>query len=175
LAAAAVCGIDSRMARRPDPFHAPDDEARRTARALLAAARHAALAYLDPETGTPGISRIGFGLDGDGTPLTLVSSLSAHQPALAARPDCAVMVGEPGGRGDPLAQPRLMLRARARLLDRAAPDHPARRAAWLAQHPKAALYVDFADFAFVRLEPVSAVLNAGFARAFRLAAADLAP
>ena len=57
-----------------------------------------------------------------------------------------------------------------------APDDPARpgiRDRWLARNPKATVYIDLPDFAFVRLQPVSALLNGGFARAFHLAPADL--
>ena len=160
------------MATRPDPVAAADAEARALARDLLMA-DHAALAVTDPADGTPGISRIAFGLGPDGIPLTLVSSLSTHHAALLAHPACAVMVGEPGPKGDPLTHPRLMVKARAEFV---APDDPARPALrdhWLIRHPKAKLYIDFADFAFVRLRPVSALLNGGFGRAFRLAPDDL--
>lgn len=160
------------MAPRPDPVAAADDEARALARALLRA-DHAALAVTDPSDGLPGISRIAFGLGPDGGPVTLVSALSSHFVALKANPACAVMVGEVGEKGDPLTHPRLMIKARA---DFVAPDDPARAALrdhWLLAHPKAKLYVDFADFAFVRLHPVSAFLNGGFGRAFRLSPEDL--
>lgn len=156
-----------------DPTLPPDDAARALARDLLAGARHAALSWLDAQTNSPGISRIALGLTRGGTPMTLVSALAPHTAALRANPACAVMVGEPGERGDPLTHPRLMLRATASLI---APDDPARpalRAHWLETHPKSALYADFADFAFVVLTPVSALLNAGFARAFRLTPVDL--
>lgn len=162
------------MPTRPDPVQPADAEALALALSILTGARHAALAYTDAD-GTPSISRIAFGLDPDGTPLTLVSALAPHRAALEARPDCAVMLGEPGARGDPLTHPRLMVKARAGLV---APDDPARpalRALWLETHPKAKLYVDFADFAFVRLDPVSALLNGGFGRAFRLGPQDLRP
>ncbi|PTX50994.1 hypothetical protein IQ03_01709 [Gemmobacter caeni] len=158
---------------RPDPVQPADDDARALARDLLANARHAALAYTDLVTGTPGISRIAFGLAPDGCPLTLVSSLAAHRPALEQNPQAAVMVGEPGDKGDPLTHPRLMLRITARPVDRAGADYPALRDHWLAVHPKAKLYIDFPDFAFLRLEPEGALLNGGFARAFRLSPEDL--
>lgn len=161
------------MTTAPDRTLPPDEAARGLARSLLAGARHAALAVTDAATGTPGISRIAFGLDDAGCPVTLVSALADHHAALLAYPDCAFMVGEPGPRGDPLTHPRLMVRARAAFVAPEAPDRPGLRARWLADHPKAALYVDFADFAFVRLVPVAALLNAGFARAFRLTPADL--
>ena len=156
---------------RRDPFHPADDAGRRLARGLLDGARSAALAYAD--AAGPGISRIAFGLGPEQVPLTLISSLSAHFAALHANPCCAVMLGEPADKGDPLNHPRLMLRARAEFLPRS--DHHNLRAHWLHQHPKSALYIDFADFAFVRLHPISAVLNAGFGRAMRLTAADLRP
>jgi putative heme iron utilization protein len=151
-----------------------DDTARTLARGLLKDATHAALAWTDPASGAPGISRIAFGLGPDGGPLTLISALAPHRAALAAHPAAAVMVGEPGEKGDPLTHPRLMLRVNAAFLDRTAPEHGAIRSHWLQQHPTAKLYVDFPDFSFVRLAPVSALLNGGFARAFHLTPADLA-
>ncbi len=161
------------MEARPDPVATADDEARALARGLLGAARHAALAVIDPASGAPGISRIAFGLCPQGHPLTLISGLAPHTAALRANPAAAVMVGEVGDKGDPLTHPRLMIQVQATFVDRASPDHAALRVKWLADHPKAKLYVDFADFAFVRLVPQSALLNGGFARAFRMTADDL--
>ena len=160
------------MANPKDPVQAADAEARALAHSLLAA-RHAALAWSDPETGHPSISRIAFGLCPEGLPLTLISGLAPHLAALQADPRCSVMLGEAGIKGDPLTHPRLMIRARAAFVSSDDPVRPALRAHWLKGHPKAALYIDFPDFAFVRLTPESALLNGGFARAFRLTPADL--
>lgn len=156
------------MINRPDPVQAADAEAIHLARALMQEARSAALAWSDPVDGTPGISRIAFGVV-DGVPMTLISALAPHFAALQAAPDCAVMLGEVGTKGDPLTHPRLMLRAKAEFVV----DRLTCRDQWLKGHPKAALYVDFTDFAFVRLIPVSALLNAGFARAYRITPQDL--
>jgi putative heme iron utilization protein len=156
----------------PDPVAAADDVARTLARDLLQA-DHAALAYTDAITGTPGISRISFGRAVDGTPMTLISWLAPHHAGLIAHPECAVMVGDPGPKGDPLTHPRLMLRVRARMVQRDDPSHPALRDHWLKLRPKAKLYIDFADFAFVCLTPLSAMLNGGFGRAYHLLPADL--
>ena len=163
------------MAERPDPVQPADAAACAQARNLLAGARFGALAFTDAETGTPGISRIALGLDAAGGPVTLISSLSAHHAALRQNPLAALMVGEPGPKGDPLTHPRLMIRVEARFVDRAGADHAALRDGWLATHPKAKLYVDFGDFGFVRLVPLSAFLNGGFGRAVRLAPDDLTP
>jgi putative heme iron utilization protein len=163
------------MAERPDPVQPADAAACAQARNLLAGARFGALAFTDAETGTPGISRIALGLDAAGGPVTLISSLSAHHAALRQSPLAALLVGEPGPKGDPLTHPRLMIRVEARFVDRAGADHAALRDGWLATHPKAKLYVDFGDFGFVRLMPLSAFLNGGFGRAVRLAPDDLTP
>lgn len=156
-----------------DPLLPADDAARALAHSLLLAARHAALAFADPGSGAPGISRIALGLDPEGCPISLVSTLSQHTPALRADPRCALMVGEVGEKGDPLSHPRLMIQARAAFLPPGTAEHAALRAHWLKSHPKSALYIDFADFSLVRLVPDSALLNAGFGRAHRLDAADL--
>ena len=132
--------------------------------------RHAARqnsAYSDPD-GWPGISRIALGQDGAGLPVTLISALSQHHAGLAHSPACTLMLGEPGAKGDPLTHPRLMIRATAAFVPRHSPDHAALREIWLQSHPKAKLYIDFADFSFVRLVPVSALFNGGFGRAFTL-------
>jgi putative heme iron utilization protein len=163
------------MAERPDPVQPADAAACAQARNLLAGARFGALAFTDAETGTPGISRIALGLDAAGGPVTLISSLSAHHAALLQSPLAALMVGEPGPKGDPLTHPRLMIRVEAQFVDRADPGHTALRDQWLATHPKAKLYVDFGDFGFVRLVPLSAFLNGGFGRAVRLAPDNLTP
>lgn len=138
---------------------------------MLAGARHIALAYADPD---PGISRIALGLCLAGRPMTLISAFTPHFAALQANPACAMMVGEVGDKGDPLTHPRLMIRRVAAFVPADTPDRAASRAHWLKTHTKSALYVDFADFASVRLTPVSALLNAGFARALRLGPKDMA-
>lgn len=157
---------------RREVLQAVDAEARRLARTLLRTARHGALATIEPGTGAPLASRVAVATAPDGAPLILVSALSAHTGALRADPRSALLAGEPG-RGDPLAHPRLSLSARARALDRGTPEGEAARRRFLARHPKAALYADFPDFAFFRLEPAGAALNGGFGRAYALAPADL--
>jgi hypothetical protein len=160
------------MPTRPDPVQPADAEARALAQGLLQLG-HASLAWADPGTGLPGISRIAFARDPEAGMLTLVSGLAPHFRALRDRPDCALMLGEVGEKGDPLTHPRLMIRARAAFVAPDDPTRPGLRSRWLARNPKAQIYIDLPDFAFVRLTPVSALLNGGFARAFRLGPEDL--
>ena len=157
------------------PIRTTDDQARALARGLIDTARFGALATLDPATGAPAVTRVAVGTDARGTPVTLVSELSAHTRAMRADARVSLLLGEPADRGDPLSHPRLTLHASARFIDRAGADHSALRGRWLADHPKAKLYVDFADFGFVLLVPHGASLNGGFGRAFDLTAQDLHP
>lgn len=156
-----------------DPIRPTDDQARALARDLLAQARFCALGVHDPETGGPFVSRVALGQAPDGAPVTLISSLSHHTSALQADPACSILVDEPGAKGDPLTHPRLTLLARATFVPRDSDDHAALRAAYLASHPKSKLYIDFADFAFVRLGVIKGFLNGGFGQAFHLTPADL--
>ena len=160
------------MPPRPDPVQPADAAALALVRGLLTLG-HAALAWTDADTGTPGISRIAFARDPDLGLMTLISGLAPHFRALRTHPACALMLGEVGDKGDPLTHPRLMIQARAVFV---APDDPARpplRARWLDRNPKATVYIDLPDFAFVRLTPVSALLNGGFGRAHRINPGDL--
>ncbi|MCX8509503.1 MAG: pyridoxamine 5-phosphate oxidase, partial [Rhodobacteraceae bacterium] len=154
---------------KPDhPIFPADKASLALARRLLSGSATAALAFSDPDNGLPAISRIGFGLDHQRQPLTLLSDLASHSRALRARPDCALLLGDPGPKGDPMASPRLSLAVQARFL---LPDDPSLadlRQSWLSTHPKAQLYIGFADFHFVRFTVTSAFLNGGFGRATRL-------
>jgi putative heme iron utilization protein len=159
---------DGDPARRIDPIRAVDDDARALARGILTGARFGALGVIDPESGGPMVTRVAVGWDGAAA-VILVSDLSLHTVALRRDPACSLLLGEPGAKGDPLTHPRLTLMARAEAADKAA-----LRAGWLAAHPKAALYVDFADFRMFRLMPRGAHLNGGFGKAWRLGPHDLA-
>ncbi|SPH16853.1 hypothetical protein DEA8626_00367 [Defluviimonas aquaemixtae] len=161
------------MSDKINPIREADEDARQQAIALLKDARTAVLAVMEIETGAPFVSRVGFGLTRAGTPISLVSDLAIHTRALRSDPRVALLIGEPGQRGDPLTHPRLTLRASARFIARDNSEHPALRAAWLASHPKAALYIDFADFHFVAFDVADGHLNAGFARAYALSENDL--
>lgn len=149
-----------------------DSEAVALAGSLIRDAHHAALATLDPKSGRPIVTRIGLATDADGTPIILVSALSAHTPALRADPRCSLLIGEPG-RGDPLAHPRITLHCDAREIECGSNEEARIAERYLAHNPKAALYAGLGDFRYFRLEPVEASLNAGFGRAYALGAADV--
>ncbi|MCV0397392.1 MAG: HugZ family protein [Rhizobiaceae bacterium] len=161
------------MNRQPkDVIRETDAEAIALARTLLRTARHGALAVLSPEDGAPLASRTAVATDHDGSPIILVSSLSAHTGALRADPRCSLLLGEPG-KGDPLAHPRITLSCVARELRRGTPDQSRAESRYLARQPKAKLYAGFGDFSYFRLEIGKTSLNGGFGKAYLLTAADM--
>jgi putative heme iron utilization protein len=155
------------------PIRPTDDEARALARRLIEAARFGALGVCDPETEMPMVSRIALGTTLDGLPVSLVSDLSHHTTALRRDPRCSILVGEPGPKGDPLTHPRVTLQCQAQFVTRRQDEFGRLRDHYLETHPKAQLYIDFADFNFVKLLPRIAHLNGGFGKAFTLTPADL--
>lgn len=157
----------------PSPIRPTDDEARSLAWDLIAQARHAALGVIDPDTAAPMVTRVAFGCTPLGQPATLVSDLSHHTRALKANPVASILLGEPGSRGDPLTHPRLTLQAQARFLRHGEAGHAEMAAHWLRDHPKAKLYIGFADFSFALFDVQGAYLNGGFGRAFVLTPGDL--
>jgi len=148
------------------------DETIRQVKTIIRTARYGALATLDPATGAPHVSRVGFTTDFDGVPVILISGLAAHFPALTADPRCSLLAGETG-KGDPLAHPRISIACEAVQIERNSPDHQRIAARYLAHQPKAKLYIDLGDFRFWRLVPQSASFNGGFGKAYALAGADL--
>ena len=155
------------------PIQPTDDDARALARELIETALFAGLAYTDPDNDTPMISRIALVAGPGGRPLSLISDLSHHSSALQQNKVCAVLIGEPGDKGDPLTYPRLSLRAKAEFIRHGDPEHASLAEAFLAKQPKAELYIGFADFALVRFTPLGAHLNGGFGKAYALSAEDL--
>lgn len=153
-------------------IRATDAEAIRLAKTLIRSARFGAMAVLEPGTGSPLASRVGVATDIDGTPLILVSMLSAHTGAILADPRCSLLVGEPG-KGDPLAHPRLTLVCRAVRLERGSNEHARAERRYLNRNPKAKLYAGLGDFSIFRLEPERASLNGGFGKAYLLDRTDL--
>lgn len=134
---------------------------------LLRTVRAGALATLDRETGFPFASLVTVATGHDGSPLLLLSDLSAHAANLDRDPRASLLLAA-GGRGDALAHPRLTVVGRiTRTTD------PVARRRFLARNPKAELYADFGDFSFRRMEVEGGHLNGGFARAAKLDAAAL--
>ena len=119
-------------ARRPgaDPDFDPLAESKR----LLRSIRAGALGTLNG-SGDPFSTLVTVATDPDGSPLILVSQLSAHTRHLDGDPRCSLLLAETGA-GDPLTHPRLTLTGKAiKVAEPAA--RRAVRARFLARHPRA--------------------------------------
>lgn len=148
-----------------------DDEARTLAKRLIRTARFGAIAVNFGDDGFPSVSRVSVATDQSGAPIILVSELSTHTQALLKDQRCSIMLGEPG-KGDPLAHPRITIKCEAARIKNDDETRKYLRARFIRRHPKASLYVDFGDFCFFRLNPLSASLNGGFGKAFELTSSD---
>jgi putative heme iron utilization protein len=155
------------------PIRPTDEDARALAKELIATARFAALATTHPETGHPFVSRVSIGMSPKGDIVSLMSALSTHTQALLESKHCALLLGEPGQKGDPLTYPRVTLQAIAHHVSREDRDFPAIRQSYLTQNPKSKLYIDFADFSFFAFEVTQGDLNGGFGKAFKLSSSDI--
>jgi len=137
------------------------------AKALLRTVRAGALATLEAESGHPFATLVTVATQIDGTPLLLLSGLSAHTQNISADARVSLLLAETG-KGDPLAHPRLTLTGQAGRF-----EGEDGRSRFLARHPKSALYADFPDFAFFRIVLSGGHLNGGFGKAARLSVDEL--
>ena len=111
------------------------------------------LATLDRDSGAPYVSMVNFAADHDGSPLLLLSDLARHTANLRADARASLLLDQTDPQGDPATGARLTLMGRM-----ARTDDPAVRQRYLARLPSAALYADFGDFAFWRLESTAGTL-----------------
>lgn len=128
------------------------------ARRLLRCASQGALATLMTDTGAPYCSLVNVASAADGAPLILVSRLAVHTKNILADARVSLMLDERRA-GDPLEGSRIMLSGTA-----ATTADVLTRQRYLARHPSAAQYIDFADFSLMRIEPSGLHLVAGFGR-----------
>ena len=149
-----------------NPVREVDDEAQALARTLVLDAAYASLG-VNHRDGFPLVSRIAVAFLPQTGLFFLASDLANHARCLANDSRCSLLVGETG-KGDALAYPRISLIGEAVKCPKDEAQ-PLRRVAFLARHPKSALYIDFADFNFYRFEPVKGYLNGGFGKAYEFA------
>jgi len=138
------------------------------ARGIIRAARAATLAT--QVDGQPFASLVTPAPAPDLAPLLWLSTLSEHTRHLQRDPRCALLFTAPAEAANPQTAPRVTLTGLAEPIQDAG-----LKARWLARHPYAALYADFADFGLWRINPQGALLVGGFARAHRLRLAQLLP
>lgn len=139
-------------------------------RQLLRRARTCSLSTLNKGDGVPYGSLANITTDVAGWPLILISRLAWHTQNLLADARASVLVGELPAKGDALVGPRVTVLGRFVQVENAD-----LRRRYLARHPEAAMYADFADFSFWRLMPTNIHGVAGFGRIETLAPEEVFP
>lgn len=130
-----------------------------TCRRLMRSEPTATLATALGDGGWPYASLVLVAVDHAAEPILLLSKLAEHTRSIAADDRVSLLLDGTRGWREPLAGPRVTV------LGRVAPtDDATVRARFLARHPGAAVYADFADFAFYRVAVERAHLVAGFGR-----------
>ena len=153
-------------------------------RRMIAQANFSALATIDRRSGGPSASLIAMATLPDNTPLFLISTLAEHTKNLAADARASLLLDETRDLDDPLTGPRLTLIGTALPLAATGPSlhalansEPGLRALarqrYLARHPGAETYVDFADFDFYRFKITHAHYVGGFGAISSIPGADL--
>jgi len=138
------------------------------ARALVAAARFAALATLDRETGGPFASLVAVAEDG-GRPLLVLSGLAEHTKNLRVRPEASLLITGEAATSS-MDRARVTLGGRVRWL--AGAEATAATARFLAVNPEAKAWASLPGFQPCLLEVTSVRFVGGFARAAGITAAD---
>jgi heme iron utilization protein len=137
------------------------------ARKLLRAARVGTLA--SSAQGQPYASLVTPACAPDLSLLLFLSDLSEHTRHLRADARCSVLVVGTADGANPQTAPRVTVTGLAEPV-----ADPALKSRYLAVHPYAAMYAEFADFSIWRISPMGGLYVGGFARAKRLRMADLA-
>ena len=136
-----------------------DSETARQARTILRQALKGSLASLDRESGAPYVSMVGLATEFDGSPILLLSSLAQHTANILANPDTSLLLDSTDASGDPNSGQRLTLTGRV-----VKTTGPTVQQRYLARHPGAAVYADFSDFSFWRMEILRGHFIGGFGR-----------
>jgi putative heme iron utilization protein len=130
-------------------------------RTLLYLGRIGSLSTLsDRLPGYPFGSVMPYGMDENGHPLFLISTMAMHTQNLLADPRSSLLVTQPEAGGDPLGAARVTLLGNVLTLPEQ--DIAEARELYLARYPNSKHWVDFKDFSFYRMDVVEVYYVGGF-------------
>jgi putative heme iron utilization protein len=148
-------GATSGQSAVPEPSFAE------RARTLMHSGRIGSLSTLSrKQPGFPFGSLMPYGLDGQGRPIFLVSTMAMHTQNLQADPRASLFVTEPGASGDPLGSSRVTLIGNVVRIPE--PELAAARTLYLTRYPDSKYWVDFDDFIFYRTDVLDVYYVGGF-------------
>ena len=140
------------------------------AQSLLQNAHKASLGTLMPD-GSPLVTLIALATMADGTPLALLSKISAHTRNFMTDPRASLLVEAVDTPDDPMTGARLTLTGKVIALQ--TNEVEAAKQRFVARHPAAVAYDTELDFAYYRFEIAQARFNQGFGQFQKLGPADL--
>src|SRR5271155_2838572 len=112
------------------------------------------------QQGFPFGSVMPYGLDAQGRPIFLVSTMAMHTQNLKADPRASLLVTQPDASGDPLGASRVTVVGN--VLPIPATEVADARALYLERYANSKYWVDFEDFSFYRMDVVDVYYVGGF-------------
>jgi putative heme iron utilization protein len=101
-----------------------------------------------------------YGLDGNGRPVFLISTMAMHTQNLQADPRSSLLAIQPDASGDPLGASRVTLLGNVQPIPE--PEVAEARKLYLARYANSKNWVDFEDFSFYRMDVVDVYYVGGF-------------
>jgi putative heme iron utilization protein len=139
----------------------PDLSFAERARTLMHSGRMGTLSTLSRQRpGFPFGSLMPYGLDDQGRPIFLISTMAMHTQNLEADPRASLFVTEPEASGEPLGASRVTLIGSVNRIPEA--ELVAARKVYLARYPDSKYWVDFDDFFFHRMDVLDVYYVGGF-------------
>ncbi|MFZ0294991.1 MAG: DUF2470 domain-containing protein [Candidatus Sulfotelmatobacter sp.] len=140
---------------------APEPSFSERARTLVHLARIGSLSTLSrKQPGFPFGSVMPYGLDSQGRPIFLISTMAMHTQNLQADPRASLLVTQADGEGDPLGASRVTLIGNVQTIPQ--PEIADARKLYLERYANSKYWVDFEDFSFYRMDVVDVYYVGGF-------------
>jgi len=138
----------------------PEPSFAERARTLMYTARIGSLSTLSRKLGFPFGSVMPYGLDEQGRPIFLISTMAMHTQNLQADPRASLLVTEDNAGSDPLGASRVTVVGNVLPVPRS--EVAEARKLYLARYANSKYWVDFEDFSFYRMDVVDIYYVGGF-------------
>jgi putative heme iron utilization protein len=139
----------------------PEPSFAERARTLVYLGRIGSLSTLSrKQPGFPFGSVMPYGLNDQGSPIFLISTMAMHTQNLQADPRGSLLVTQPEAGGDPLGASRVTLLGNVARVPE--PEVAEARKAYLERYANSKHWVDFEDFSFYRLDAIDVYYVGGF-------------
>jgi hypothetical protein len=112
------------------------------------------------QPGFPFGSVMPYGLDVNGRPIFLISTMAMHTQNLQADPRASLLVTQPDASGDPLGASRVTLVGNVTTIPQ--PEIADARKLYLDRYANSNYWVDFEDFSFYRMDVIDVYYVGGF-------------